>query len=105
MGTLPIKSEFCKRVTQKLREMRIAAGYNCREVRSEADIDVNKIENNESNLSVYTLRTLLTFYGKTLAIFFIELEKETEDVRKYSAKTGRKQMKAEKRELAVNIES
>ena len=48
MGTMPIKSEFCKRVTQKLREIRIAAGYNCNKVRGETDIDINKIENNKS---------------------------------------------------------
>ena len=42
--------------------------------------------------------------GKTLADFFIELEKENEGTRKYSAKSVRKQLKVENSDGVVNNE-
>jgi hypothetical protein len=76
METFLIKSNFCKRVTGKLYEHRTALGMSTNKVREQTDIDVNKIENNESNLSVFTLYTLLKFYGKSMGEFFTEMEQE-----------------------------
>jgi hypothetical protein len=54
----------------------MALGLSSHRVREQTDIDVNKIENCETNLTVFTLYTLLRFYGKTMSEFFDELEKE-----------------------------
>jgi hypothetical protein len=77
METTSHKIFFCKNLTHKLYNYRIALGLSTNKVREETDIDVNKIENFESNLTVFTLYTLLKFYGKSMSEFFAELEHET----------------------------
>jgi hypothetical protein len=71
------KTIFCKKLTRNLYNYRIALGYSSNKVREETDIDVNKIEHCESNLTVFTLYTLLRFYGKSMSEFFTDLEEET----------------------------
>jgi hypothetical protein len=76
METTPGKSFFCKNLTRKLCDTRVALGFSSNKVRELTDIDVNKIENCESNLTVFTLFSLLRFYGKSMSEFFAELETE-----------------------------
>jgi hypothetical protein len=77
METNYCKTDFCKKLTQKLYDYRITLGFSSNKVREETYIDVNKIERCESNLTVFTLYTLLKYYGKSMSDFFTELEHET----------------------------
>ena len=70
------KTDFCQKLTRKLYECRIAFGISRNRVRELTDIDISKIENNESNLTVFTLYLLLRFYGKSISEFFSELERD-----------------------------
>jgi hypothetical protein len=76
METIAGKTVFCKKLTRQLASYRIALGISSNKVRRKTDIDVNKIENCESNVTVYTLYALLGFYGESLSDFFKELEQE-----------------------------
>jgi hypothetical protein len=76
MENTPGKTIFCKKLTRKLYDYRLALHLSSNKVRELTDIDVNKIENCESNLTVFTLYNLLKFYGKNMSEFFAELEEE-----------------------------
>jgi hypothetical protein len=71
------KNIFCRQLTHKLSGYRKSLGITSNKVREDTDIDVNKIENCESNLTVFTLYCLLDYYGKSMSEFFSDLEKDS----------------------------
>jgi hypothetical protein len=73
MEVSDIKTHLCKRITARLAGLRIACGYKANRVRDDTRIDINKIERNESNLTVFTLYKLLRYYGKSMSDFFSEM--------------------------------
>jgi transcriptional regulator with XRE-family HTH domain len=67
---MPTKEQFLKKVAQRVREIRLKAGYSQEDVYFESGIHVGRIELGNRDISITTLHKLCLFFDVSPGEFF-----------------------------------